>query len=160
MGWLSDKKWVRLILILSVFFLCGLLVITVAALRLTQQQAADSSFDAKVIHPAYPNRHPKVLFDEAHNNFQTTNGGYKPFAQLITNDGYQVTANKQKFHEQVLAGYDVLVIADALGVAPPTLPPVNKAAFIADASKPAFTEAECDVIHDWVRSGGSLLLIS
>lgn len=29
-----------------------------------------------------------------------------------------------------------------------------------DASAPAFTEAECDTVRDWVRAGGSLLLIA
>jgi hypothetical protein len=30
----------------------------------------------------------------------------------------------------------------------------------ADAEKPAFTDEECTVVHDWVRSGGALLLIA
>src|SRR5438552_4490933 len=32
-------------------------------------QVADPDFDAKVAHPAYAKDGPKVLFDEAHNNF-------------------------------------------------------------------------------------------
>jgi hypothetical protein len=160
MRWLSDQKWVRLILILSVFSLCGLLVVVVAALRSGQQQAADPNFDAKVIRPAYSNKHPKVLFDEAHNNFQTTRGGYKPFVELITNDGYAVTPNKQKFQQKLLEGYEILVIADALGTAPPIFPPINKAAFIAEASKPAFTPEECEAVRSWVNAGGSLLVAS
>jgi hypothetical protein len=160
MRWLSDRKSVRLILIWSVFSFCGLLVVAVAALRSGQQQAADPSFDAKIIHPAYSNKHPKVLFDEAHNNFQTTQGGYKPFVDLITNDGYAVTPNKQKFQQKLLEGYEILVIADALGTARPTLPPVNKAAYIAEASKPAFTQEECEVVRNWVNAGGSLLVAS
>ncbi len=35
-----------------------------------------------------PFAHP--LFDEAHNNFHTAGGRYKPFAELIANDGYKV----------------------------------------------------------------------
>jgi uncharacterized protein (DUF2249 family) len=160
MNWLSDKKWLRLILILSVSSLGGLFVVAVAALRLGQQQVADPSFEAKVTHPAYKDRHPKVLFDEAHNNFQTTQGGYKPFVELITNDGYAVTPNQQKFQQKVLEGYEMLIIADALGTARPILPPTDKAAYRAAASKPAFTQEECAAVRSWVNAGGSLLVAS
>ena len=67
-------------------------------------QAADPNFDAKVAKPAYTKDGPKVLFDEAHNNFHTASGRYKPFADLITNDGYQVIPNTQKFSADVLQG--------------------------------------------------------
>jgi len=74
-------------------------ILTIAVLLMVvplirSQQQADPTFDAGVAHPAYTTSHPKVLFDEAHFNFHTSTGRYKPFASLITNDGYQVTANK------------------------------------------------------------------
>lgn len=116
-----------------------------------QQQVADPDFKATVDHPAYTKNGPKVLFDEAHNNFHTSSGRYKPFADLITSDGYRVTPNKQKFSAAVLKGFRVLVISNALGA-------VRMAD--ADAAYPAFTEAECDAVRDWVRGGGALLLIA
>ena len=115
------------------------------------QQVADPNFDARVAHAAYAKNGPKVLFDEAHNNFHTASGRYKPFADLITNDGYQVTPNKQKFSAETLKGYDILVISNALGAPRMNLP---------DAGNPAFTEAECDAVRDWVKAGGALLLIA
>ncbi len=117
----------------------------------TAQQIADPNFDAKVAHPAYAKNGPKVLFDEAHNNFHTASGRYKPFADLITNDGYRVTPNRQKFSAATLKGYDILVISNALGAPRMNMP---------DASSPAFTDAECDAVRDWVKTGGSLLLIA
>src|SRR6266849_7393504 len=117
----------------------------------TAQQIADPNFDAKVAHPAYAKNGPKVLFDEAHNNFHTASGRYKPFADLITNDGYRVTPNKQKFSAETLKGYDILVISNALGAPRMNMP---------EASSPAFAEAECDAVRDWVKAGGSLLLIA
>ncbi len=72
------------------------------------QQIADPNFDVTVTRPAYTRKHPKVLFDEAHFNFHTTTARYKPFADLITNDGYQVTPNKVKFEKKKLEGYDIL----------------------------------------------------
>lgn len=108
---------------------------------------ADSSFDTKVARPSYTTEHPSVLFDEAHKNIHTTGGLYKPFASLITNDGYNVTANGKEFSLEELNGYKVLVIANALSK---------------DESKvgSAFTDEECDAVRDWVKAGGSLLLIT
>lgn len=109
------------------------------------QQVSDPDFQPKVAHPAFTKTHPKVLFDEAHYNFHTAGGRYKPFAQLITADGYQVTSNKEKFSKAVLHGYDILVIANALGE---------------ERGLSAFTLEECDVVRNWVQAGGSLLLIA
>ena len=67
-------------------------------------QVADPNFNSKVDRPAYKKNGPKVLFDEAHNNFHTSTGRYKPFADLITNDGYQIIANQEKFSQCLLEG--------------------------------------------------------
>jgi hypothetical protein len=114
-------------------------------------QVADPNFDATVAHPAYQKNGPKVLFDEAHNNFHTASGRYKPFADLITSDGYQITPNKQKFSAETLKGFDLLVISNALGA-----PRMNAP----EAANPAFTAEECDAVRDWVKGGGALLLIA
>src|SRR5262245_13144303 len=129
----------------------ALIVVGVVIYVRGRQQEADPSFDAKVTRPAYVTAHPKVLIDEAHNNFHTAGGRYKPFATLLSNDGYQVIPNKEKFQLNALKGYDVLVIANALGAA---------SMFLPGADKPAFTETECDVVRNWVRDGGSLLLVA
>ena len=57
------------------------------------QQVADPDFDVKVARPAYTAGGPRVLLDEAHFNVHTTKGSYKAFADLVTNDGYEVVAN-------------------------------------------------------------------
>jgi hypothetical protein len=112
-------------------------------------QRADPNFNTKVTRPAYASgpRHPRVLFDEAHYNFHTASGRYKPFAELVTNDGYQVIPNKDKFTRDVLKKGDILVIANALSAEEWT-------------PDPAFTDAECDSVRDWVKGGGALLLIT
>lgn len=128
---------------------CLAAVAAAAVLAFAQQQQADPDFNARVTRPAYTSKHPKVLFDEAHHNFHTASGRYKPFADLITSDGYSVIPNKEKFSAQALAGYDVLVVANA----------------VADKGWPdyytsAFSDGECDAIRNWVGRGGSLLLIA
>lgn len=115
------------------------------------QQVADPNFDTKVAKPTYAKDGPRVLFDEAHNNFHTASGRYKPFADLITSDGYRVTPNQQKLTREVLKGFDIFVTANALGAQSMGTP---------EASNPAFTEEECDALRNWVRGGGALLLIA
>jgi hypothetical protein len=114
-------------------------------------QQADPAFDTKVDRPAFSDNGPRVLFDEAHNNFHTADGRYKPFADLIANDGFQVVPNRQPITADRLSGFGVLVTANALGAERLDAP---------EASRAAFTDAECDAVRDWVRAGGALLLIT
>ena len=115
-------------------------------------QRADPDFDARVARPAYADdRHPSLLFDEAHFNFHTADGRFKGFCDLAKNDGYRVTPNREPFSALRLARFDLLVIANALGARGMTNP---------DAGRPAFAETECDAVRDWVEAGGSLLLIT
>jgi hypothetical protein len=129
----------------------AMIALAIAAAPAAAQQVPDSTYDTRVAHPAFTQRHPRVLFDEAHHNFHTSTGRYKVFADLITHDGCVVTANKDSFTTASLAGHDILVISNALG-ADRMLDTL--------ASHPAFTERECDAVGDWVRAGGSLLLIA
>lgn len=90
------------------------------------------------------------MFDEAHYNLDTTNNRYKPFADLIFSDGYQLAVNRQPFSKESLRSFKILIIANALG---------SEDADDETASAPAFTSAEVDAIHDWVKDGGALLFI-
>ena len=119
------------------------------ALPARSQQMADPNFKTGVEHPAYVGKHPRVVIDEAHHNFHTADGRYKPFADLLRGDGYEVVPGTKAFTPGSLSGVNVLVIANAVG-----------AQSSDDASSPAFTDAESAVVRDWVRGGGSLLLIA
>lgn len=131
----------------SPFALVSALVFS--GLALLAQQMADPNFKATVERPAYTSEHPRVVIDEAHANFHTADGRYKPFADLLRSDGYEVVPGAKKFEKGSLDGVRVLVIANAAA------PDAS-----ADSSGPAFGEEECDVVRDWVRAGGSLLLIA
>ncbi len=115
------------------------------------QQFPDPEFDAKVERPAYTDRHPVVFIDEAHHNFHTAGNRYKPLADLLTNDGFTVEANREKFTPGTLKNCAILVISNAQGEALMQDPRVASA---------AFEPAECKAVRDWVQEGGALLLIA
>jgi hypothetical protein len=116
------------------------------------QQIADPNFNPSILKRAYPDTHPMVVVDEAHANFHTMGGRYKPFADVLRADGYLVAAGTQAFTKVSLGNAVVLVISNALGSS------FNESNAINPPS--AFTDAECDAVRDWVRGGGSLLLIA
>src|SRR4029079_882705 len=133
-----------------------LLSITFALLFLTcvaavAQQAPDPEFNTSVTNPAYKREGPRVLFDEAHHNFHTTEGRYKPFVDLVMNDGYRVIRNRLPFTKATLSSYKILVISNALGAEEDDDD---------GADKSAFTEEEIAAVNEWVKGGGSLLLIA
>lgn len=117
------------------------------------QQVSDTSFKPPVPNPAYTSGHgPVVLLDEAHFNFHTAGGRYKPFADLLRRDGFVVKSSRLQFSRATLGTGQILVIANALAErnrndwSPPT--------------PSAFSDEEIEAVCDWVRGGGSLLLIA
>ncbi|HEX4145934.1 MAG TPA: M56 family metallopeptidase [Pirellulales bacterium] len=109
-------------------------------------QRSDPDFDTSIAQPAYTDNHPAVLFDEAHHNFHTASGRYKPLASLITNDGYQVVAGTEPFTPQQLRNYQILISSNAM--------------LGRGDGNSAFTSDECDAVEFWVKAGGSLLLVT
>ena len=129
--------------------ICFLLLV-LAPLTLAQQ-LADAEFNTSVENPAYLRNGPRVLFDEAHHNFHTADGRYKPFVDLLMGDGYQVIRNRKPFSKQSLDSFRVLVIANALGA---------EEMDDEGADQTAFTDEEIQAVYDWIKGGGALLLIA
>jgi hypothetical protein len=127
---------------------CAIIFLTITVVA---QQQADPEFNISVENPAYKKEGPRVMFDEAHHNFHTADGRYKPFVDLLMNDGYRVIRNRQPFSKTMLGSFKVLVIANALGAEEDDEE---------GADNSAFTEEEIQVVHDWVKGGGALLLIA
>src|SRR5689334_12487954 len=94
---------------------CSFAVVMLLVAVAVAQQMPDLEFNVSVENPAYEREGPRVMFDEAHHNFHTSDGRYKPFVDLISNDGYRVIRNRQPFSKTTLSSYKILVIADALG---------------------------------------------
>ena len=117
------------------------------------QQIGDPDFNPPIFNPAYATGEgSQVYIDEAHNNFHSKDGRYKPFADLLTRDGYVVKALKDTIGKNTLDSVDILVIANALNIRN-----------IEDWTLPtpsAFTKDEIKNIVKWVDEGGSLFLIA
>ena len=131
--------------------LCIFAVVVSLASVAMAQQMPDPEFDTSVENPAYKREGPRVMFDEAHHNFHTTEGRYKPFVDLLINDGYRVIRNRQPFGKTTLSSYKILVIANALGAEEDD---------DEGADKSAFADEEIQAVQEWVKSGGALLLIA
>jgi hypothetical protein len=97
---------------------------------------------------------PLVLIDEAHHNFHTASGRYRPFAKLLESDGFRVGGNRAPFTAEALKDARVLVIANALDASHLRQPDWKLPA----AS--ALSRDEISHVAEWVRNGGSLLLIA
>lgn len=125
----------------------GALLLGVLSTLYTVPQIADPNFNARVNGPTFTKERPVIIFDEGHQNFHTSTGRYKPFADLLANDGYRIMPSREKFRGGMLVGGQILVIASAQGA--------NDR-----GDHFAFTDDECNAVRDWVNTGGSLLLIT
>ncbi len=133
-----------------------IVALLLVASTLEAQQVADTSFNPTVPNPSYKEgAGPLILLDEAHHNFHTVNGRYVAFAKLVRRDGFRIAGNTEKFSAKSLKDARILVIANAVnkrnegGGQKWSLPTPS-----------AFDKKEIEAIRDWVRAGGSLLLIA
>jgi hypothetical protein len=121
--------------------------------NLFAQQSADTSFVPSNKNKTFTEgKLPVVLIDEAHNNYHTIDGRYQAFKKVLQSDGYIIKPNKCKFNIDTLKNADILVIANALNEKNTQnweLPNFS-----------AFTRDEIENVYNWVKDGGSLLLIA
>ncbi len=128
------------------------IVLLMATRIVSAQQEADPKYKPPLPRPAYESgKGPRVAIDEAHHNFHTAEGRYKPFAELLRRDGYRVDGLRQPFSAESLKGVDILVISNALHE--------RNAENWAPIHLSAFTKDEITAVHSWVEKGGSLFLI-
>ena len=123
---------------------------------LAAQQVVDTAFSPRLrAAPTFATgKGPLVLVDEAHNNFHTASGRYRPFVRLLEADGFVVRASATPFDSASLSGARVLVIANAVAAQN------RDGANWRLPSYSAFTPGEVTAVAAWVRRGGSLLLIA
>ena len=131
-------------------------VLAICSSSALAQQVVDTAFSARLRTQSTfsAGRGPTVVIDEAHNNFHTASGRYRPFATLLAADGFTVRPHRARFDSSSLASARVLIIANAVDAR-------NRetAAWRLPVSS-AFDSSEVAAVAAWVRRGGSLLLIA
>lgn len=125
----------------------------VAPPALLAQQVIDTAYRPRIMDPGYPaGAGPLVLVDAGHNTFHARGERFDQLAAILLQDGYRVTALRDAYSAEALAGADVLIVVNALAdrdvdnwVLPTT---------------PAFTPEEVSALRTWVSRGGSLLVVA
>ncbi|GAB5554784.1 MAG: hypothetical protein Sapg2KO_43750 [Saprospiraceae bacterium] len=131
------------------FFVCFVILSIHSSLA---QQSPDTLFTPQLTQAKYDlGQGPVVAIDGGHNNLHRLDGGFAPFARLLSADGYQMRA-MNAFSPEAFADIDVLVIVNALhesNIRNWKLPTPS-----------AFTKTEIDLVNKWVEAGGRLLVIA
>jgi hypothetical protein len=144
------------------FFVLALIVVTAAVIWwLRGVQQADPGYAARLSTRTWTSSGPSVLIDDAHWNEHTAMRGYAPFAKLLAADGYTLIDHGNVAEAVIQGSARVVVIANALGFRGVVrqvsgVVGLNLEGLAADA----FSDAEADRIENWVRGGGSLLLVA
>ncbi|HEY7169818.1 MAG TPA: DUF4350 domain-containing protein [Vicinamibacterales bacterium] len=90
-----------------------------------------------IAEPAAADGVPTIAIDEAHGHEGAASGFFKPLADLLKGDGGRVVPYRDGFAAASLAAIDVLVVPG-------------------DGTR--IGDREGDLVRDWVRGGGSLLV--
>src|SRR5687768_13559379 len=87
----------------------------ISSLSVFAQQVADTLYSPEISNPVYTRGNgPIILIDDAHSNFHTLRGGFRPFANVLEKDGYVVHSSSAPFTREQLSKGKILVIANAL----------------------------------------------
>lgn len=118
------------------------------------QQRPDTSFALSIENPAYPNGSgPVICIDSAHNNLHKADGGFAPFARVISKDGYTVSDyNSPLDNAEELSKCDIFMIVNPLHES-------NLGNWVLP-NPSAFSELEIQNLKNWVQQGGSFFLIA
>jgi hypothetical protein len=132
----------------ALLLICPVLAAQEVASTVEPVRAADVVFAPPLDAPAFPlGKGPVLRIDQAHRNFHTADGTYRPFAAFMARDGFRVERGLARLSADALKSCDILVIADAQ-------PP-------AKLGDPAtFQLGEAAALRSWVEGGGALLLIT
>jgi len=132
------------ILVLALLFL--------PASTLVAQQVGDRAFSVPNEHPLFlPDSGPRVCYDAGHHSFHSLEGSYYSFGKLLRSDGFRTTSVDGPFEETTLTECEVLVSVNALAG--------STAEEVLPRNPSAFTREEISFLIEWLKDGGSLLLV-
>lgn len=134
----------------KIFFKSFFFFVLFAQTFLNAQQTADNIIIPKIENPRFKkNKGSKIVIDQGHHNFHQINGRFKPFADLMTADGYQLDSLQNL---KDLTEDNILVISN----------PIHQRN-VRNWRQPihsAFSKDEIIYLKKWVKNGGKLLLIA
>jgi len=111
---------------------------------------------------AQPSR-PTLLFDEGHNNFHTSVGSYRSFADSLRADGFDVRPLSGPVTREALSGVTILLSANPFPEPRDTLAQKQQSdepfRWSKAALKSAYAPDEVQAVREWVSNGGALFLI-
>lgn len=128
----------------------GFIIVAVFGILISCQNhgtSPDNEYDVTVKEPKLAGLKTRIFFDEAHKNHHEIERTYKPFAALLRNDGCIITAARKPIVKPVLEEAEIYVIATAMGKEEP-------------GEKSPFTDSEINTLEEWVRNGGSALIVT
>jgi hypothetical protein len=100
---------------------------------------------------------PRVAIDLGHYNAAAADSRFLALGDLLTWDGYRITRSRQRLVPEYLKGFYVLLIANAMPY-PAGARGVAEAVGLGGLA--TFGADEVEAVREWVRAGGSLLLIA
>jgi hypothetical protein len=98
---------------------------------------------------------PRVAIDLGHFNDSPTDYRFLALADLLTSDGYRVTRSRQYLIPEFLKDARLLVIGNPM---PYPAGFSRLADWLRLSGRATLAPEELNAVHEWVRSGGSLLL--
>src|SRR5262249_15915772 len=124
----------------------GAFLIGVCALAGGCVGSAPLAPDVSVLRPSYGrDSGPVVAVDSGHFNYHTIDGLYAPFAALLRNDGFRVSAFAGRYTLESPSASDILVIANAL--------PTSNLESLNYPIPSAFAPDEIETLRQWVSNG-------
>ncbi|MBL7852022.1 MAG: hypothetical protein JNN04_14060 [Cyclobacteriaceae bacterium] len=123
---------------------CSSLFLIASIVSLAQD--VDKEFNVTVSSPAYTNNGQKIMVDEAHYNL-SNDDSYEPLFKLLRADGYTLSFTSSEISSSALQGVNTMIIINPRG------------GRYMDKEKVIFQSQECTHLINWIKNGGSLLLI-
>jgi hypothetical protein len=135
------------------------LAISAAGLLWTLWPAAGAHAYSAVYRGGHSRYHlgPRIAIDLGHYNSAAADSRFLALGDLLTWDGYRVTRSRQPLVPEHLQGFSVLLIGNAMPY-PAGARQVAEAVGLGGLD--TFSADEVAAVRDWVRGGGSLLLIA
>ena len=127
-------------------------IVLIAIALPVPSQIPNYAYNPDIGQASYPNRKGSIIFiDETHLNLHTLKNRWYMTGKLLEKDGYRVYPFDNELTHESISECDIFIVVNATH---------EKNRARRSPTYPAFTQNEISVIKNWVKNGGSLLLIA